>query len=86
MYKIEATTLFKKSFEKLPSRTQDKCKKLLSLLSIDYRDPRLHVKKLKGKRIEYSFRITRDYRCTFYFEPIKIIVLLDIDHRKDIYR
>jgi mRNA-degrading endonuclease RelE of RelBE toxin-antitoxin system len=86
MYTIETTALFKKSFAKLSKKVQNKCMSLITLLAIDYRDARLRTKKLKGGRIEYSFRVTRDYRCTFYFEPDNTIVLSNIDHRKDIYR
>lgn len=86
MYQIQATGVFKKSFDGLPDTIQKEVMKLVGLLAIDYRDPRLHTKKLHGTRIEYSFRVRRDYRCIFCFENGSTILLLDIAHRKDIYR
>ncbi len=86
MYTIATTETFKKSFEKLPARTQSQAASLIELLSIDYRDPRLHTKKLRGGRLEYSFRTGRDYRCIFCFESGSTILLLDIADRKDIYK
>jgi mRNA-degrading endonuclease RelE of RelBE toxin-antitoxin system len=86
MYRIIATSSFKKSFEILPKKIQMTTTKLIELLAIDYRDPRLHTKKLHGNRIEYSFRIHREYRGIFCFENGNIILLLMIAHRKDIYK
>ncbi len=86
MYEIRATNVFKKSFGKLPHGIQDEITLLAGILAIDYRDQRLHVKKLHSNRIEYSFRIRRDYRCIFCFENGSTILLLDVAHRKDIYK
>lgn len=86
MYRIEATGAFVKSLKKLPRSVQGKAHILIGLLAIDYRDPRLHTKKLRGERVEYSFRVGRDYRGIFSFESGTTILLIDIEHRKDIYR
>lgn len=56
------------------------------ILRSNWRDPRLHLKKLKSKPITFSFRITRSYRALFYFRAFDEIVLFAIGHRKDIYR
>lgn len=34
----------------------------------------------------YSFRITRDWRVIFQFENPEVIKLIEMGHRKDIYR
>lgn len=86
MYEIQATGVFKKSFNKLPNGIQEEVVDLINILAIDYRDSRLHTKKLHGNRIEYSFRIRRDYRCVFCFEYGDTVLLLDVAHRKDIYK
>jgi len=74
------------SFEKLPRSVQGRTHALIELLAIDYRDSRLHTKKLRGDRPEYSFRVGRDYRCMFSFENGTTILLIDVAYRKDIYR
>ena len=55
-------------------------------LAADWKDPRLHLKKLNLPEAIYSFRVTRSYRALFYFSETGNIVLFDIDDRKDIYR
>lgn len=52
---------------------------------IDWHDPRLHIKKLKGLEHAFSFRVTRRYRVLFYFRDARAVVFFDIDHRKDVY-
>lgn len=86
MYELQASGIFKKNFDKLPNGIQRELAILLGFLAIDYRDPRIHAKKLHGSRIEYLFRIRRDYRCIFCFENGGIMLLLDVAHRKDIYK
>ena len=56
------------------------------ILAQNWQDTRLHLKKLKGKPITFSFRITRSYRAFFYFQAPDEVVLYAIGHRKDIYR
>ena len=53
---------------------------------INWRDPRLHIKKVRGLENAYSLRITRRYRSFFYFQNPETAIFFDIDHRKDIYR
>jgi len=56
------------------------------ILKQDWRDPRLHVKKLTGRLPLFSFRVTRSYRVLFYFRAYDEIALFAIGGRKDIYR
>jgi len=59
---------------------------MIDLLVIDYRDFRLKTKKLKTTQPLFSFRIGRDYRVIFEFVDSQTIKILDIKHRKDIYK
>lgn len=52
----------------------------------NWRDPRLHIKKVRTLRFTMSFRITRSYRVFFYFQSTETAIFFEIDHRKDIYR
>ena len=52
----------------------------------NWRDSRLHIKKVRSLDPTFSFRITRRYRVFFYFQNIETVIFFDIDHRKDIYR
>ena len=52
----------------------------------NWRDPRLHIKKVQTLSHALSFRITRRYRVFFYFQNIETAIFFDVDHRKDIYR
>ncbi len=65
-------------------------KKLAILLEVLKRNPfypKLHTKPLVGKlKGFYSFRITRDWRVIFKFINPRVIFLIDIAHRKDIYK
>ncbi len=52
----------------------------------NWRDPRLHIKKVRSLKYASSFRITRRYRVFFYFQDEETVVFFDVDHRKDAYR
>jgi mRNA-degrading endonuclease RelE of RelBE toxin-antitoxin system len=52
----------------------------------NWRDARLHVKKVRTLPSAMSFRITRRYRVFFYFQNTETAIFFEIDHRKDIYR
>ena len=86
MYRVLLTKKSLNSLSRLPKRIQSKSKALIDILSIDYRDNRLSTKKLKTRLSLYSFRISRDYRCIFEFTDSSTIKILDIKHRKDIYK
>jgi mRNA-degrading endonuclease RelE of RelBE toxin-antitoxin system len=50
-------------------------------------DSRLHAKHLSPPMTGLlSFRITRDWRVNFQFLDAETIFLVDVAHRKDIYR
>lgn len=52
----------------------------------NWRDVRLHTKKLHGLEEVFSFRVTRNWRVLFYFQNPTITIFFEIDNRKDIYR
>lgn len=86
MTNVSYTNTFVKNFRVLPKSIRVKTDELVGLLSIDFRDSRLHTKKLVLDEDIYSFRIGRDYRVLFVFESGDTIKLIDIQHRKDIYK
>ena len=70
-----------------PKPIQRKLANLLEILQNDPFHPKLHTKPLVGKlKGFYSFRVTRDWRVIFVFLNPETISLIDIAHRKDIYR
>jgi len=87
MVRIEYGREFEKQAAKLEPYLQEKLARLLMLLAEDYYDPRLHTKSLSEPFVGvFSFRITRDWRVTFHFANPDTIRLLEVKHRKDIYR
>lgn len=86
MYRILFTDTSIKSLNKLPKLTQNKTDSLIDVLVIDYRDFRLKTKKLNTAEPLFSFRISQDYRAIFEFVDSQTIKILDIKHRKDIYK
>lgn len=87
MLHIEYSREFEKQASKLEFRLQKKLAELLELLAENYYDSRLHTKSLSEPFIGIlSFRITRDWRVTFHFVSPDIVCLLEVKHRKDIYR
>jgi mRNA-degrading endonuclease RelE of RelBE toxin-antitoxin system len=80
------TDEFCKQFTKLPLRIQSFYRKQEILFRVSSKDPRLHVKKLKGHPTIFSFRITRAYRGLFSFTDHQTVAMLTIGHRKDVYR
>ena len=51
----------------------------------NWRDPRLHIKKVRGISEVFSFWVTRRYRALFYFQNAETVIIFDIDHREDVY-
>ena len=78
---------FLKSAKRLPRKIQERLASSLETLQEQPFHPTLHTKRLSGS-LEgiLSYRVTRDYRVTFLFLDEKTIQLLDVSHRKDIYR
>lgn len=87
MVYIEYSREFEKQASKLEPRLQKKLATQLGLLAENHYDPRLHTKSLSEPFIGIlSFRITRDWRVTFHLASSDTICLLEVKHRKDIYR
>ncbi|OGD24222.1 hypothetical protein A2Z10_02910 [Candidatus Azambacteria bacterium RBG_16_47_10] len=78
---------FIKSAQVIPKHIQ---RKLADSLEFVKRDPFhlvLHAKPLSGVlKGFYSFRVTRDWRVIFYFRNSQVVFLVEIAHRKDIYK
>jgi addiction module RelE/StbE family toxin len=78
---------FLKSAKRLPKPIQKKLADLLEILQNNPFHPKIHTKPLVGRlKGFYSFRITRDWRVIFIFLNSKTISLIEVAHRKDIYR
>ncbi len=86
MYRIIRTDDFERAMEKLPGSIRLLCETQITLMGSDWRDSRLHIKKLREQGGMYSFRITRHYRALFYFDKNDNVIVFDVDHRKDAYR
>ena len=87
MVRIEYNREFEKQASKLDLRLQKKLSSLLPLLATNHYDSRLHTKSLSEPFLGVlSFRITRDWRVTFHLANADTIRLLEVKHRKDIYR
>ena len=78
---------FLKAARLVPKEVQKKLANLLEIFKGNPFYPQLHTKPLVGKlKSFYSFRITRDWRVIFRFINQQEIFLIDIAHRKDIYK
>lgn len=77
---------FRKCFRKLPLDIQQFYRKQEMIFRKNWRDPRLHIKKLNDHPFPFSFRITRNYRALFTFIDKEAVLLATIGHRKDIYK
>ena len=86
MHRVVRTDDFERAFSTLPKYVRELCDAQIAILESDWRDPRLHIKKLREQGGVYSFRITRNYRAQFYFDINDNIIAFDADHRKDSYR
>lgn len=84
---LQYTKQFLKSARKLPHSQQQKLANLLDLLQEKPFTALLHTKPLTGELTGfYSFRITREWRVIFQFLSPTTIALIEVAHRKDIYR
>jgi len=87
MLKLVYTKRFLKSAKKLPFYIQNNLSGKLETLQENPFHSFLHTKSLTGILSGfYSFRITRNWRVIFCFIEPKIIKLVEIAHRKDIYK
>ncbi|MBI2551730.1 hypothetical protein HYW17_00305 [Candidatus Uhrbacteria bacterium] len=83
--KVIHTNDFERSFSKLPLEIQRLFTTQEQRFKDNWHDSRLHVKKVRGLDGAFSLRITRRYRAFFYFQAAEVIIIFDIDHRKDAY-
>ena len=87
MIEIVYSARFLKLARKLPKAQTEKLAKLLETFQANPFYPTLHTKPLSGQLAGfYSFRITRDWRVIFQFLSPDQIQLLEVGHRKDIYK
>ncbi len=87
MLTVVYTNFFLKSAGKLPKPQQNKLAQLLEIIQNNPFNPKLHSKALTGPLTGlYSFRITRDWRVIFQFLNPDTVKLIDIGHRKNIYK
>ena len=87
MVEIVYSRHFLKSVKKLPTPIKNKLATKLDLLQRNPFHSLLHTKPLTGQLFGfYSFRITREWRVIFQFLAPEIIKLIEIGHRKDIYK
>ena len=80
--KIFYSGKFIKMLERVPKNIQELFFRQGKILKEDWRDQRLHLKKLNAKPVTFSFRITRSYRVFFYFRKFDEITLYAIGHRE----
>lgn len=83
---IIKTDDFEKAFKSLPKDAQRLYQTQEERFVENWRDPRLHIKKVRMLPFALSFRVTRRYRAFFYFKNADTAIFFEIDHRKDIYR
>lgn len=84
IYKIEYSNKFEKSFNKLDKTIQKQIKNTIDrhIKNLENCD----VKKLKGYETLYRLR-SGNYRIIYEkIDDILIIIFLDVQHRKDIYK
>ena len=83
--KLIVTYNFKKDLKKLPVNVVNLTYEAALKLCIDPYNEELDIKKLTGFKNIYRVVIKKDYRLIYTFDEQKIF-LLQISHRKDIYR
>ena len=83
---IITTNDFNRTFKKLPKEIQRLYSIQEKRFNENWRDSRLHIKKVRSLSYVLSFRITRRYRVFFYFQNAEKVIFFEIDHRKDIYK
>ena len=77
---------FRARLAKLPQDIQELYRRQEVIFRANWRDPRLHLKKLRDHPYPFSFRITRTYRVLFLFVEDEVALFATVGHRKDIYR
>lgn len=70
--KILYSPQFHKKFHQFPAAVQSLYRKQEKIFLENWKDSRLHVKKLKGYPYGFSFRITRKHRVIVSTQVVKI--------------
>lgn len=84
--RVIKTADFEKQLAILPLQIRRYFSRQEEIFLANIRDSRLHLKKLIVIEDIFSFRITRNYRCLFYFHQDEVVVFFAVNHRKDAYR
>lgn len=84
--KIVYAQEFQKQLKKLPVDIQAIYHRQENIFRANWRDPRLHIKKLIEQPFPFSFHITRNYRVLFAFVEADMVLFATIGNRKDVYR
>jgi len=84
--KIVKADDFTRAFDKLPKEIKRLYQTQEERFKENWRDPRLHIKKVKSLKYASSFRITRNYRVLFYFQNSETAIFFGVGHRKETYR
>lgn len=84
--KIVYAQEFQKQLKKLPVDIQAMYHRQEDIFHANWRDTRLHIKKLIDQPFPFSFRITRNYRVLFAFVKTGTALFATIGNRKDVYR
>jgi mRNA-degrading endonuclease RelE of RelBE toxin-antitoxin system len=84
-YSVELSKQAADNLETLPRNIQKKFALMLNVLS-DNLFPR-GCKKMRGVENQYRITFGRKYRIIYTFnQNNKLLYIVDVDHRKDIYR
>lgn len=83
--KIFLTDTFSSNLKSLPLSIKRLYKKQERVFVLNWKDPRLHIKQLKGENSVFSFRITRRYRVLLTFIDKDTALFVSMGHRKNIY-
>lgn len=82
---LYTSNAFLRNFKKLNNQIKLDIEMKSDKLTLDPFHKELNIKKLKGYKDSYRVVIINNFRLIYSFDD-KYILLLDIKHRKDIYR
>ncbi len=83
-YRVEIDSHARRTFRRLPQQTRDRILRGLQMLRDN---PRPHgVVKLTDRRDAYRIRVG-DYRVVYEIhDRVLLVLVIEIDHRRDVYR
>lgn len=85
-FNIEFTKKALKALLKIPTSIRGTILQKIDLLATDPYNANNNIKQLKTDAIAYRLRIG-DYRVIFVLDPLnKLITIVNIAHRKEVYR